>query len=345
MDKIYYNPANNKSFGGVDRLKGHRKQHTVKNWLKFQDAYTLHKPVRKTFPRRRVLVGGIDSQWQIDLVDLSSISHLNKKYKFILTCIDVLSKYAWAIALKDKSADSVVNAMKRIFESSGRIPKKIQVDKGKEFINRRYLALMKTYKISLFLTENDDIKSSIVERFNRTLKSRMWRYFTYTKKKRYIDKLDDFLESYNNSRHRTIKMAPADVTKSDEVYLLQNMYDMKPSKKSILFKIGDTVRIVMTRMPFKKGYTGHWSEEIFIVTEKVKSIPVTYKLKDLMDENIKGTFYPQELQIVGVTKDKAYVIEEVLKTRRKNNKIEYFVKWKGYGSKFNSWVLKEDVMV
>ena len=235
--------------------------------------------------------------------------------------------------------------MKRIFESSGRIPKKIQVDKGKEFINRRYFALMKTYKISLFSTENDDIKSSIVERFNRTLKSRMWRYFTYTKKKRYIDKLDDFLESYNNSRHRTIIMAPADVTKSDEVYLLQNMYDMKPSKKSIPFKIGDTVRIVMTRMPFKKGYTGHWSEEIFIVTEKVKSIPVTYKLKDLMDENNKGTFYPQELQIVGVTKDKAYVIEEVLKTRRKNNKIEYFVKWKGYGSKFNSWVLKEDVMV
>ena len=154
--------------------------------------------------------------------------------------------------------------MKRIFESSGRIPKKIQVDKDKEFINRRYFALMKTYKISLFSTENDDIKSSIVERFNRTLKSRMWRYFTYTKKKRYIDKLDDFLESYNNSRHRTIKMAPADVTKSDEVYLLQNMYDMKPSKKSITFKIGDTVRIVMTRMPFKKGYTGHWSEEIFI---------------------------------------------------------------------------------
>ena len=95
---------------------------------------------------------------------------------------------------------------------------------------------MKTYKISLFSTEKDDIKSSIVERFNRTLKSRMWRYFTYTKKKRYIDKLDDFLESYNNSRHRTIKMAPADVTKSDEVYLLQNMYDMKPSKNQYLSK-------------------------------------------------------------------------------------------------------------
>ena len=77
----------------------------------------------------------------------------------------------------------------------------------------------------------------------------------------------------------------------------------------------------MTRMPFKKGYTGHWSEGIFIVTEKVKSIPVTYKLKDLMDENFKGTFYPQELQIVGVTKDKAYVIEEVLKTRRKIIKL------------------------
>lgn len=346
MDKIYYNPSDSGSFGGVKRLQHRSKQpNKVKNWLTYQDAYTLHKPVRKKFTRRRVLVGGIDDQWQCDLVDLTSISHLNDQYKFLLTCIDVLSKYAWVVPIKNKSADSLVSAMKKIFTESSRKPNKIQGDKGREFLNRKFLTFLKENNVHFFSTENDDIKASIVERWNRTLKSRMWRYFTYTRNKRYIDNIQKFVDSYNNSKHRTIQMAPGSVRKKHELKLLKNMYELPVQKKhNSVFNIGDTVRIAMTRRPFRKGYTAQWSEELFKITQKIKSFPVTYKVIDLMDEHIDGTFYPQELQLVGVKKNKVYSVENVLKTRKRGGKTEYFVKWKGYGPKFNSWVLKDDVI-
>ena len=99
--------------------------------LTFQDTYTLVKHVCKLFPRRRVLVHGTDDQWQIDLVDLSSPSCVNDNYKFLLTCIDVLSKYAWVVPMKDKSAKSLVDAVAYIFTTSKRMLNKIQGDKGK----------------------------------------------------------------------------------------------------------------------------------------------------------------------------------------------------------------------
>lgn len=346
MDRIYFNPEDTGSFGGVNRLQlKAKKGQNVKDWLQYKDTYTLHKPVRKTFPRRRVLVGGIDHQWQIDLVDVTSISSINNNYKFLLTCIDVLSKYAWVVPIKDKSAKSLVKAMQEIFNKSNRKPYKIQGDKGKEFVNKTFKQFLKDHHVTFFSTENDDIKASIVERFNKSLKNKMWRYFTYSRNKRYIDRLDNFVTSYNNSKHRTIGMAPSDVDKLDEVELLRKMYDFPlRSKTKLMFNVGDIVRIVMTRRPFKKGYTAQWSEEMFKVTRKIKSNPTTYEVTDLMDEPIEGTFYPQELQKVAIHKDKDYVIESVLRTRKRNKKTEYFVKWRGYGPKFNSWVLKEDVM-
>ena len=106
------------------------KRKDVRKWPTFQDTYTLHKHVRNSFHRRRVLVHGIDDQWQIDLVDLSSLSRVNDNYKFLLTCIDVLSKYAWVVPMKDKSAKSLVDAVTSIFTTSKRMPNKIQADKG-----------------------------------------------------------------------------------------------------------------------------------------------------------------------------------------------------------------------
>ena len=122
------------SLGGIKRLKERykKKRKDARKWLTFQDTYTLHNPVRKSFPGRRVLVHGIDYQWQIDLVDLSSsLSRVNDNYKFLLTCIDVLSKYAWVVPMKNKSAKSLVDAVAYIFTTSKRMPNKIQGDKGK----------------------------------------------------------------------------------------------------------------------------------------------------------------------------------------------------------------------
>ena len=165
-------------------------------------------------------------------MDLSSLSRVNDNYKFLLTCIDVLSKYAWVVPMKDKSAKSVVDAVAYIFTTSKRMPNKIQGDKGQEFVNRKFKSFLKDHRVHFFSTENDDIKASVVERFNRALKSKMWRYFTYTRNKRYVDTLDDLVLSYNNRKHRTIPMSPSDVTTDDELDLLKDMHNIPSSKRT-----------------------------------------------------------------------------------------------------------------
>ena len=343
MDAVYYNPSNPASYGGVQRLKQKVKLGNAKNWLSYQDAYTLHKPVRRKFARRKILVGGIDRQWQIDLVDLTPLSKMNDNNKFLLTCIDVLSKYAWVIPIRNKSGIVVTDGMRNIFRQTDRRPYCIQADKGKEFYNKHFLQLLRDNNILIFSTENDDIKAAIVERFHRSLKERMWRMFTHTRKKRYVEKLQDLVSAYNHAKHRTIGMAPADATLKVETQLLDRMYDYFPKAHSTQLYKGDKVRISTSRMAFKKGYVGQWSEEIFQVISKKITRPVTYTIADLQDEVIHGTFYTEELQKIRVKADRSYTIESVLKKRTLGKNLQYFVKFKGYPSKFNQWITKDDV--
>ena len=107
-----------------------------------------------------------------------------------------------------------------------RMPNKIQGDKSKEFVNRKFKSYLKYHRVHFFATENDDIKASVVECFNRTPKSKMWRYFTYTRKKRFVDTLDDLVLSYNNGKHRTIRMSAADVTSEAELDLWRDMHNI-----------------------------------------------------------------------------------------------------------------------
>ena len=134
----------------------------MKTWLRSKHTHTLHKPVRYNFPRNRVIVTGTDDQWQADLVDMSSLARFNKAYKFLLTCVDVFSKFPWVVPLKNKTGES---------------PKKLQTDKGTEFLNGNFQSFLKEKSIHLFTT-NSELKASVLERFNRTLKTRMWKYFT-----------------------------------------------------------------------------------------------------------------------------------------------------------------------
>ena len=157
----------------------------VKTWLQSKDTYTLHKPVRYNFPRNRVIVTGIDDQWQADLVDTSSLARFNKGYKFLLTCIDVFSKFAWVVLLKNKTGESLVNGFQSILDL-GRSPEKLQTDKGTEFLNRNFQSLLEENSIHFFIT-NSELKASVVERFNRTLKTRMWKHFTAKNNRVYID--------------------------------------------------------------------------------------------------------------------------------------------------------------
>ena len=136
----------------------------------------LHKPARRNYPRRKVGVRGIDETWQADLVDMQAYSKLNKGYTFLLTVIDNVSKFAWAIPLKNKTGVVLKDALNKIFEA-GRVPVNLQVDKGTEFYNQNVERLLNKYKVHLY-SSYSNLKASIIERFNRTLKTEMWKKFS-----------------------------------------------------------------------------------------------------------------------------------------------------------------------
>jgi hypothetical protein len=313
----------------------------VKEWLMSQQVYTLHRPARKHYLRNKVISYGIDYIWQIDLVDMAKFSKLNNDFKFLITCIDVFSKFAWVVPIKNKTADAVLNGFKKILQG-GRRPLKIQTDKGKEFLNSSFKNFLVKEDIHLYSLDSE-LKACVVERFNRTLKEKMFRYFTYKNNYKYVEVLDHLVKSYNNSYHRTIKMTPSSVTKENEKLLRETVFIVKnvPVTK-IALQVGDVVRISKFKNIFAKGYTPNWTEEIFIVDKVIHRTPVVFKLRDLNGENIEGIFYKEELQKINKIDD-VYKIDTILKKRKRKGITEYFVSWLGYPSSFNSWIQEKDI--
>jgi transposase InsO family protein len=344
MESIYFDVRNPGSFSGAHNLQrySNKSRRSVQNFLSAQDAYTMHKQTRVRFARRRTYSKGLNDVFQADLVDLSSLSSHNDGMRYLLTCIDVFSKYAWCIPLKTKSGREVRAAFECIL--ADRPCTMLQTDKGTEWLNSQMQSLLSDRGIKFYTSENEDIKAAVVERFNRTIKSKMWRYFTYKHTRRYLDVLDDLVYSYNNTYHRSIGMRPSEVDASTEQQVRERLYPPKPKTFTWKYDVGDHVRISMHREPFQKGYTGNWSEELFVIATRHPTVPVTYGLQDLSGEDIKGKFYELELQKV-IKTDAVYIVEKILKTRKRAGKIEYYVKWRSYPDKFNSWVDNVDTVL
>ena len=144
LKTIYYDFKSSAGFASVKKLAEASgiSEKQVKEWLKSQPTYTLHKTARKYYPTRQYVVHDIDEQWQADLADVSLLAKRNKGYHFILTVIDLFSRYAWARPLKTKGGKEVASAFKSIF-NEGRIPKRIQTDQGKEFENQHVRKLFR----------------------------------------------------------------------------------------------------------------------------------------------------------------------------------------------------------
>ena len=343
LTSIYLDPSQPASFGGLDAVyravkeKGKNKisRKQVQDWLSQQDVYTLHKPARRHYKRSRVIVPGIDAQFQADLVDVQNLSRYNKGYKYLLTCIDIFSKYAWVVPLKTKQGQELVKAFQMIL-SSGRKPNKLQTDQGTEFLNRVFQKFLPDNNIDFF-TVNSGLKASVVERFNRTFKNKMYKYFTAKNTLTYINVLPQLVSSYNNTYHRSIKMKPSKVTKKKEGKVWDTLYGddvQKPVRYK--FKVGDRVRISKVKRMFEKSYLPTFTEEIFTVYKRMtRQVPV-YKLKDDAGEILDGTFYEPELQKI-IKNDDVYRVEKILRKRQRKGIVEYFVNWKGYPDKFNSW--------
>ena len=248
-------------------------------------ADELHKLIIRKFNKRKVYSHFKDNIWGVDLADTQSLSRKNKGIKYLLCAIDLFSKYAFVIPLKDKNGISIVNAFNKIIKQSNRKPIKIWVGQGGEFYINVFKKWLSDNDIIMYSTYNEG-KSVVAERFIRTLKNKLYKHMAV-----YYDVLDDVVNIYNNTKHSTIKMKPIDVKDNNE-----RVYIDEHNEKDSRFKVGDRVRISKFKNIFAKGDAPKWSSELFIVDKVNDTVPYTYNLKDLNDEEIIGSFYDKELQ-------------------------------------------------
>ena len=270
LEELYLSAAKPSSLGGINRLwKEARKQipglkrEDVKEFLHTQYSYTRHRPARKKFPKRKVIATNINDVYQMDLVDLQKFAEFNDGVKYILTGIDCFSRYAFAVPLKSKKPKEIIEAMTTIFKEYG-IPLKIFTDKGTEFLNKDVEAFLKELNIRQWYSNNPG-KAVMAERFNRTLKERLWVHMTDQNNYRYIDVLDDVVKGYNASEHSSTGYAPKNVTHG-EVDLILGRSSGDPIGKPPQFKVGDTERVSTSKLIFGKRYETNYSEMIFRIT-------------------------------------------------------------------------------
>ena len=338
--ELYFNPKNPGSFSGKSTFKKTlppELKHPADVWLTDEPTYNLHRSVIRKFDRVPVITAGINQQLQIDLIDISAYAKSNDGNRFLLTAIDVFSRYAYCQPLRRKDGKTVTAAFKVILDQMTTIPKYLQSDKGREFLNSDFRALLKEYKIRSFTSHDQDVKCSHIEIFNKSLMTKLGRFMTKTNSRRIVDVLPDIMASYNATPHSATNTAPDRVSKKNQEKIWLKLFNKPRIIKKKNLTIGTYVRIPTEKRPFEKGYLGKWSFEVFVIHQQIPTSPITYKIKDLAGELIAGSFYSQEL--MSVKKPTYWPIERII-DRHKNR---YLVKWRGFPIKFNSWVSAADV--
>ncbi|CAC5359492.1 unnamed protein product [Mytilus coruscus] len=386
VTSLWKNPAHAAAFAGPDKVydviknEGKYKigRGQVKKILRGIEAYSVQKPARRNFKRNRVIVSGIDEQFDGDLASMENVSSFNSGVKFLIVLIDVYSRFLIIRSLKDKKSASVMKALKNIFtQTNTKKPRTIRFDQGGEFKGevKRYL---KKENIHVFYTNNSQIKSNYAERVIKTIKQKIYTYFMEKQTYRYLDVLQDIVKSYNNTPHQSLNGAtPASVNKSneDEIRYMQYLsrqktkrksddekteqtkkrkkgdgktYQVGKKKRKSMFKyhIGDIVRISHLKNVFQKGYSENWTLEYFKIYKRfVRDNKDLYVLKDMTGEILGGTFYRYEVQKITADDTNTFKIEKIIKKRRnkENKQEEVLIRWLGWPSKFDSWVPLRDV--
>ena len=233
-----------------------------------QLAEELHKPIIRKFKKREVYSAFKDNIWAADLADMQLTSKFNKGFRFLLCVIDIYSKYAWVVPLK----------------KSNRKPNKIWLDKGTESYNRSMKSWLQKNDIEMYSTHNEG-KSVVAERFICIIKNKIYKHMTSISKNVYIDKLDDIVNEYNNTKHITTKMKPIDVKDNTYIDFGKEVNDSDPK-----FKVGDHVKISKYKNIFSKGYTPNWSEEVFVIKKIKNTVPWTYVIDDLNGKKLLEHF-------------------------------------------------------
>ncbi|XP_011164144.1 uncharacterized protein LOC105198970 [Solenopsis invicta] len=215
----------------------------------------LHAPARRHFSRRHVIIKGFDDIWQADIVKMRPYSNVNKGHHYILTVIDALSKFAWAVAMKSKSGKETADIIAEIIKKSGRCLRNLQPDMGKEFYNVDVQKLLKKHNINHYSTYS--VMKALIKRFNRTLKQKIWKIFTLQRSYKWVDKLPCLVLDYNRALQYTISMRPVDVTSELAKKLLDMVYSHVKIAAPAKFKVGVKLRVSKQKTIFEKNYTSN----------------------------------------------------------------------------------------
>lgn len=362
LSRLYKDYSHPAGLGGVDRLYKEAKKldenittDRVKSFLEGVRTYTLHKPTRTRFPRRKIIAPKPRVILSCDLGDFSHLQKYNKGFKYIMVCIDVFSRYLQVFTLKNKSSLSSLHALKSILDTEhSKGYSRLFTDLGGEFYNKEVKKYLSANRIKLYSNFSRETKASLAERVLKTIKYKIYKYLTEYNTLSYIDVLPGIVHAYNNSPHKGLggRRTPSQVhqLKNTEDILSQfkRMYLNDSSSKTSVshpLAVGDTVRLQKlsrTQFQFHKGYKVNNTEEIFKVKKidtSDKNLPVYY-LEDLAGDNIQGIFYKEEL--IKVKLPETFPVD-ILKSKVVNGKRRYYVQWRGYPSSFNSWISASDL--
>lgn len=264
---------------------------------KLTEALEIHSDVVRKFRKRRIISAGIDDIWASDLLVMLKFSRQNNGYNYILNVVDTFSKYCFLKPLKTKTGYEVATAFDKIIKESGRQPRLLHCDRGKEYVNKDFKKILDKYGIQMYHTFNEE-KSAIAERLNRTLNKKIKILFEINGDRHWLSWLPDITRQYNEEDfHRSIGMRPAEVCLGNEQQARQKLYPSEnytPDMR-IRFSIGDRVRISRKKSTFEHKYTPNWTSEIFHITRIHNTSPVTYTIADTKGEEILGKFYDREL--------------------------------------------------
>ena len=351
LERIYYDERNGGGYGTPGKLwhevrrRGYYKNvgvHRIEQFLNRLAPYSVFRPSRGKYTTPPVVVNGPLQQFDMDLVDVSRQRETNDGTRYLLTAIDVFSKYGYAVPIPNKEGIVVTQAARDIF--ADRKPKAVCTDRGSEFKSSHFQDALRENNVKHFYAGGSG-KCTIVERFHRTLKARIARYQHHRNTERYVDALQGIIEGYNKTYHRTIKTRPVDVSDANKEEVFLNSYASKQPKKQLPFRlaVGDNVRISSERHVFLREHFQRWSEELYQVTKRWRHWNVNmYKVKDCTGEELIGSFYGSELIKVEGAEDGLYRIERVLDEKVENGVRMIKVKYVGYSERCGQWIRKRD---
>lgn len=359
LSDVYYDLDSPACFAGQDavyreasRRDANITRKDVRNWLAKQRTYTLYRSLIRRFPRLRTVPTGLNTDWQADLNVLTKLKADNDDFEYMLVCIDVLSRKMYAEPVLKKSAQYMQEAFDAIFERAGTKPWRLYTDSGTEFESAAMRRYFKANDILKYHSSPEKaLHATVAERANRTIKDRLYKYFSEYHTRRWIDDVQDIVDAINHSVCRVTGMRPVDVTEENAPELRNRLYgnpfdEPRAPRRKPRFKVGDFVRVQEERLVFAK-FLNTFTDKIFeIYRVERKQGQYVYHLRDELGRVLPGRFYDRDLvKTVSSDQTTTRIAHTLGQPRVVNGRRQVMVRWVGHEPDFDEWIDEDEVQV